>query len=280
MTFEKIGDKKQELRIDIKLPNSDYRYYPYMDTFKFFNADTGTISNYQPKGDFYTICTPDGSKYGSDYLVLDVIDKVFRYRHDAVYVRYIDGFTTSNNVSYSEIHDEYILCEDATYDDELSDYIFNEEKSSNNDSERIERRREEIKHRNEERAARRAKQAEREAEIEAERARLHAERVAAGEEEPQSSGRESLQEILSQYSQYLDIDTSGIFDMIRRSNIGSRRSRRSPREEEPTAAPAEPTEPAPTYDANRFCTDYYTYEMPPMETPDLGYQEEFDDLPF
>ena len=182
-------------------------------------------------------------------------------------------------MSYSEIHDEYILRDDATYDDELSDYIFNEEKSSNNDSERIERRREEIKHRNEERAARRVKQAEREAEIEAERVRLNAERVAAGEE-PTPVVRETLDQILSQYSDYLDLDTSGIFDMIRRS-VPSRRSRRSPQPtEEPTTPTEQTPEPGPTYDANRFCTDYYAYEMPPQETPELGYEETYDDLPF
>ena len=178
-------------------------------------------------------------------------------------------------MSYSEIHDEYILRDDATYDDELSDYIFCEEKSSNNDSERIERRREEIKHRNEERAARRAKQAEREAEIEAERARLNAERVAAGEEPTPTSS--SLEQILSQYSDYLDLDTSGIFDMIRRS-VPSRRSRRSPQPTEESTTPTEQTpEPGPTA---RLCTDYYAYEMPPQETPELGYEETYDDLPF
>ena len=279
MTFEKIGDKKQELRIDIKLPKSDYRYYPYMDTFKFFNEDTGVISNYQPKGyDFYTICTPDGSKYGSDYLAFDIVDKVFRYRHDACYVRYLDGFTNSNNVSYSEIHDEYILFKDAIYDEELGDYIFCKEKSSNNDSERIERRREELKRRIEERAIRRVKQAEREAEVESERARLNAERVASGEEP--TPVVETLDQILSQYSDYLDLDTSGIFDMIRRSTPNIRRSRRSPR---PTEEPTTPTEQTPSSsEISSFGVgnDYYAYEMPPMETPELGYEEEFDDLPF
>jgi len=275
MTFEKIGDKKQELKIDIKLPNSDYRYYPYMDTFKFFNADTRTISNYQPKGDFYTICTPDGSKYDSDYLVLDVIDKVFRYRHDAVYVRYIDGFTTGNNVSYSEIHDEYILCEDATYDDELSDYIFCEEKSSNNDSERIERRRIEMRRRQEERDRRDAERAKRREEDALELEKLRAERAERGEEEPELGN--TLHDILSQYSGYLDMDTSGIFDMIRRSSPGIRRSRRIAREEEPAQVPAEPTEPTPI-DTSRF---NIVYDMPPLDYYEQESQEEtFDDLPF
>lgn len=276
MTFEKIGDKKQELKIDIKLPNSDYRYYPYMDTFKFFNADTGTISNYQPKGDFYTICTPDGSKYGSDYLVLDVIDKVFRYRHDAVYVRYIDGFTNGNNVNYSEIHDEYILCADATYDNELCDYIFNESKDSENDHDRIERRRAEMRRRQEERNRRDAERAKRREEEALALEKARAERAERGEEEPQPSN--TLQEILSQYSDYLDIDTTGIFDMIRRSSIGTRRSRRVTIEEEPTQAPAEPTEPTPAFDNSRF---NIVYDMPPLDYYEQESQEEtFDDLPF
>ena len=294
LTFEKIGDKKQELRIDIKLPNSDYRYYPYMDTFKFFNAETGTISNYQPKSDFYTICTPDGSKYGSDYLAFDIVDKVFRYRHDACYVRYLDGFTTGNNVSYSEIHDEYILSCDATYDEELSDYIFNEEKSSNNDTERIERRREEIKRRNEERTRRDAERAER-------RAKEAAEREERGEEQS-----ERIEDLVSRYSDYLDLDLggSGIMDMLRRivpsSGSGTgRRSRRSPepvepqseQEVQPEVQPEVQSEEVPTYDSNRFCYyddidayrvehSGYDYQIPPMETPELGYEETYDDLPF
>jgi len=277
MTFEKIGDKKQELKIDIKLPNSDYRYYPYMDTFKFFNADTGTISNYQPKGDFYTICTTDGSKYDSDYLVLDVIDKVFRYRHDAVYVRYIDGFTTGNNVSYSEIHDEYILCQDAIYDAELSDYIFNEENSSNNDSERIERRLDEIKRRNEERAHRNAERAERR-------------NKEAADYEINTNEIQNIEDLVSRYTDYLDRDLggTGIMDMLRRAVVPSRHSRRIPEsEQEPVVENTQSTrtdtmrdEPttADQSQSRRYRFDYRPTS--PEETPEFGYEEEFDDLPF
>jgi hypothetical protein len=288
LTFEKIGDKKQELRIDIKLPNSDYRYYPYMDTFKFFNAETGTISNYQPKSDFYTICTPDGSKYGSDYLVFDIIDKVFRYRHDACYVRYLDGFTTGNNVSYSEIHDEYILCSDATYDDELSDYIFNEEKSSNNDSERIKRRREEIKRRNEERARRDAERTKRREEEALELEKARAER-GEHEEQPTTRARDLL-DILSQYSDSdLNFGNTSILDMLRTYDDYSRtyerpvtsRSRRQPveelAEEEPAQAPVVSSDPTPI-DTSRF---NIVYDMPPLDYYEQESQEEsFDDLPF
>ena len=270
LNFEKIGDKRQELRIDIKLPNSDYRYYPYMDTFKFFNPATGTISNYQPKSDFYTICTPDGSKYASDYLVFDIVEKVFRYRHDACYVRYLDGFTTGNNVNYSEIHDEYILCQDCIYDGELGDYIFSGDKSSNNDSERIERRREQIKKRNAEQARRDAERAER-----------------RSKEAAEGTNEIHIEDLVSRYTDYLDLDLGGtvIMDILRRAvvpfqtSISSRRSRRSP-EQDPAPVPAEQTESTPTFDANRFIYDVESYSSEHRETPELGYEETYEDLPF
>jgi hypothetical protein len=197
-------------------------------------------------------------------------------------VRYIDGFTNGNNVNYSEIHDEYILCADATYDNELCDYIFNEEKSSNNDSERIERRRSEMRRRQEERDRRDAERAKRREEEALALEKARAERAERGEEEPQLSdygaAGGTLSDILSQYSDYLDIDTTGIFDMIRRSSIGtSRRSRRVAMEEEPTPTP-ESTEPTPTIDTSRF---NIVYDMPPLDSYEQESQEEtFDDLPF
>lgn len=280
MNFERIGDKRQELKIDIKLSNSDYRYYPYMDTFKFYDPNKGTFSNYQPSSNFYTVCAPDGSKYGSDYLVLDFVDRVFRYRHDAVYVNYTDGFTSGNNVNYSEILDEYILCADSEYDNELCDYIFNGLNESKNDNERIERRRVEMRRRQEERDRREAERAKRREEEALALEKARAERAERGEEEPQEVGG-SLAEILSQYSGYLDnldIDTSGIFDMIRRASPGRRTRRRSSYEEQSTPTPAEPTEPTPTIDTSRF---NIVYDMPPLDYYEQESEEEsFDDLPF
>jgi hypothetical protein len=162
-------------------------------------------------------------------------------------------------VNYSDLLDEYILCSDSTYDHELNDYIFSEEKSSNNDAERIERRREEIARRKQERLKR-----------EAQHEKEYAERMAREESttlsgEPTLGGVPmNLDELVSHYSQNLtrDIDggmgigTSGIFDMIRRSTPSSRRSRRS----DPTPEP----EPEPVSG----------------EIPEFGYEETYDDLPF
>lgn len=198
MSFEKIGDKKQQLKLAIKLPNIKYRYYPYMDTFKFYDPAAGIICNYQPAGDFYTICTPDGSKYGSDYLVPDIFDSVFRYRNDAVYARYAGGFTSPGNAYYSEINDDYIRCSDAKYDDELNDYIFNDENDVHNEHERIRERLEHIARRREERAKKAEKAAKN---LESEGIRV-------------AGNISELEELISRYSQNGD---SNIFDIIARS---------------------------------------------------------------
>lgn len=149
--FENLSTEKKELKLQIKLDNSQFRRYPYVDTFKFFDEEKGLFLNYLPGGDFRTLCASDGGKYGSDYLMFDDIDRVLRHRGDVVYVRYLDLRTSQNNVNYSEIHDQYILCRDCRYDDEIGEYLFNEENDRFNDTERIENRREELRKRREER---------------------------------------------------------------------------------------------------------------------------------
>lgn len=213
MSFEKIGDKKVKLKLEVKLKHSEYRRYPYMDTFKFYSPEKGTFSNFQPEGSFYTVCSPDGSKYGSDYLVLDALDDVFRYRHDAVFVRGIDGWTNSCNAYYSGIMDEYIICQEATYDELIGEYVYRDE--SKNPS-CVNDRREEV----------RARRAKREAE--------RAEKAKQKEDATSTDLNTELNSIVGDYLQ--DIETGGVdFDslvqrLIRSSmlprELFARRSRR------------------------------------------------------
>jgi hypothetical protein len=136
-----------------------------------------------------------------------------------------------------------------------------------------------MRRRQEERDRREAERAKRREEEALALEKARAERAERGEEEPQEVGG-SLAEILSQYSGYLDnldIDTSGIFDMIRRVSPGRVRRSRSSYEDEPTQAPAEPTEPTPI-DTSRF---NIVYDMPPLDYYEQESEEEsFDDLPF
>ena len=66
--FEQFGQKQVELKLELKLQNNSYDYYPYMDTFKFID-DYGTLYNYQPDCRFRTLCSTDGHKQASDYLI-------------------------------------------------------------------------------------------------------------------------------------------------------------------------------------------------------------------
>lgn len=150
LQFENLSTPKQELKLAIKLDNSDFRRYPYVDTFKFFNQEEGLLLNYMEGNNFRTLCSSDGSRYDSDYLVFDDIDRVLRHRGDSVYVRYLNIRTSHNNVRYSDINDEYILHNDCNYDEELGDYIFNEENDKQNNAERIQERKDYLRKRREE----------------------------------------------------------------------------------------------------------------------------------
>lgn len=141
LQFERLGEGKKLLKLDVKLDNFDFNYYPYMDTFKFFNPDTGTFSNYKPEGrDHYTLCSSDGSKYEYNYLVYDDIDKYYRHRGETIYIEYLNVNTHPDRCNYSEIHDQYILSENCQWREDIRDYIFSGEYSHLNNDERIEQR--------------------------------------------------------------------------------------------------------------------------------------------
>lgn len=153
--FENMNTSKKELRLELDLPYKNYRYYPYLDTFKFIDND-GILYNYIPNGiSIRTLCSTDGSKYDSDYLRFDSVDKVFRYRGESIYVDYMDFYTSERNVVWSEVNDQYILREDSFYDEEISDHIFKKDLNDKNNSEKIKARKEWLEERNKERKKRR-----------------------------------------------------------------------------------------------------------------------------
>jgi len=139
--FERLGEGKKIMKFDIKLKNFDFYYYPYMDTFKFFNPDTGTFSNYKPDGrDHYTLCSSDGSRYDWNYLEYDDIDKVYRHRGETVRLQYLDMNAHPDRCNYSDMMDQYILCEHSQWREDVRDYVFSGEYSHLNDMDVIEQR--------------------------------------------------------------------------------------------------------------------------------------------
>lgn len=148
LSFEQIGSDKKINKLSIKLKNYDFKYYPYTDTFKFIDLDTGILSNYIPKtGNIKTLCSSDGSKYERDYLILDFVDNILRSRGDSNYLDYLGEYTHSNNTYWSDINSQYIIVKDSIYSGEFDDYIFNEEYSRFNNMESFARRRDNIERR-------------------------------------------------------------------------------------------------------------------------------------
>jgi hypothetical protein len=116
-----------------------------MDTFKFIDVDSGELYNYIPEGvSFRILCSSDGSRHDSDYLRFDSIDKVFRYRNDAVFLDYLNIWTSQNNTSWSDVNDQYILNRDCRYDEEVDDSVFIGEYENLNSVERIEERKKQL----------------------------------------------------------------------------------------------------------------------------------------
>lgn len=136
LKFEQIGKPTKELKLKVELLKSDFKYYPYMDTFKFIDND-GILYNYQPDTSYQTLCSCDGYKQEWDHLKFDELDNVYRYRGECIQVEYLRINTTERNVYWSSCNDCYILRRDAVYDEDVKDYIFNEKYNEFNNWESI-----------------------------------------------------------------------------------------------------------------------------------------------
>lgn len=145
MFFESLNNKKQEIKIDIRLKYYDQSRYPYVDTFKWINFETGTLHNYIPKVSdnsmLKTLIASDGGKLDWNYIILDGLDNVHRYRNECSFVNYLNLWTHQSNISFSEINNQWILNKDVIYDEEIGDYIFGTEFNNLNSHAAIEERR-------------------------------------------------------------------------------------------------------------------------------------------
>jgi hypothetical protein len=144
MQFEQVGQKRQELKLELSI-NTDFRYLPYMDTFKFLDAKTGKLYNYQyDSRHLRTLCSSEGSSYEGDYLRFDGLDRVLRYQGDSAWVDYKEFYTHYNNITWSEVNGQYILNEHVEYCNEIGEPIFNSKYDHLNNHELIEKRKKEI----------------------------------------------------------------------------------------------------------------------------------------
>ena len=116
----------------IKLKVFNYSYYPYFDTFKFLDKESGTLYNYIPKGiKVVTLSTGDGSQQPENFLAMDEKTNLFFNHHDTIYLDYLDMRVYSSNTNFSDINDCYIHKDDCIYNDEIRDYLFIDESKNN-----------------------------------------------------------------------------------------------------------------------------------------------------
>ena len=124
---------KQDLEVKIK--DLDYKEYPYMDTFKYYNTKLQILSSneeYAEDDDWWILDRTDGT-YATVKLVwselyqmqLNASDAVWAvdedswiHRNDAVHVPSVDEWYYSENeddICWSDKESEYILVEDSVY---------------------------------------------------------------------------------------------------------------------------------------------------------------------
>jgi len=129
--FESKG-KTLFKEISFTLENLNFDQFPYMDTFKFINFDTKTLYNYIPKGiDVKTISSADGDYQDGDIYAFCEKTKTLHSNDNLNYLQYLDMTVCSDICIFSDIHDCYILREDAVYDNYLRDWIYRDEKLNN-----------------------------------------------------------------------------------------------------------------------------------------------------
>ena len=136
---------RQEFKIDIQLKKVNYEYFPYLDTFKFLDLDTMTISNYCTDPDnsdrYKCLSSPNGGWESANYLRLDEVSREYCHSCDLTQVMDSNGnqiWTSTGNCNWSYTYDRWLLISESNYSDDLEDYIFSDD--SKNDTDKIEER--------------------------------------------------------------------------------------------------------------------------------------------
>jgi hypothetical protein len=129
--FESKG-KVDCKHIDLQLEKFNFSNYPYMDTFKFFDPKTGKLYNYQPKNvSFVTISSADGNRQPQNMFTLCDKTNMFYSSDSIVYIPNRGMSVCSDYTVYSDIYDCYILREDADYNQDLNDWIYQDSELNN-----------------------------------------------------------------------------------------------------------------------------------------------------
>ena len=131
----------------VRLDNSGFEYYPYMDTFICYDTDNLLLCNDEslwPSDGYIKIQETDGgyisddvvySEWHGEYITKN--DAIYcknvsdwLYNNDAVYLEYKDEYAApTDDVVYSEYHSENFFSEDVVWSEMMSDWLYPSDKS-------------------------------------------------------------------------------------------------------------------------------------------------------
>lgn len=130
LQFIENGSESREIKLDIQLKNWKFDYYPYLDTFKWFDSELGTLHNYIPnhfKSDdprFQLLTLPDGKGENCDYLLFDDIDRKWIYKSDAIRIEDHNIITNAENCNWSDTLNKWILRSESEWNSDLQDHVY------------------------------------------------------------------------------------------------------------------------------------------------------------
>lgn len=115
LQFENDITPQKEIKLSMKLNSYLYRFYPYLDTFKWIDVEKGILYNYLPD-DFddnnhnhRLLIFSDGRYERSRYLGFDDIERDWSYRADLVYLEDEKMWTDFSNCKWIESLNKYVL---------------------------------------------------------------------------------------------------------------------------------------------------------------------------
>lgn len=128
----KLKGKVEELKLKIKV-KTDFRFFPYLDTFKWLDTKEGWLYNYLPdnltisqKKNLKSVVSTFGQLYSWGYMREDTYHKEYAYEKELAWVDYKQHWIKKDYLIWSRINKTYLLEDDGEYCKILDDYIFNE----------------------------------------------------------------------------------------------------------------------------------------------------------
>jgi len=139
--FSSNSDKEFEKKLEIKLKHSNFKYYPYLDTFKWLDKEKSVITNYLPddfsnRNSQYCLSSASGEYCLFNYLSFDQIQKMYVHTDETILIQNNNGetlLTCRSMTNWSGVYDCYILRTESIWSDDTNSYIYSSSDRNNHE---------------------------------------------------------------------------------------------------------------------------------------------------